>query len=192
MRATKLARIVAQVRDRRDATRIAVNTWDGYIREGRRSRELLRTVASQVDFFILNEAEAKALTRTTSLATALPLLTAQRCIVTLGTIGALVGGDALDVQLVPALHMPVGRVVDTTGAGDVWCGAFLAAYLRTGQLAQSMSIAAILSSVKCTGWGFDRLLPLRFRRPEDVIQHVIGLREGGVQTRLSDFAAETG
>lgn len=188
MRAAKVARIVAATTARAAAPRIAVNTWMGYVTESRRSRELLATVAAAVDFFILNEAEVKALTGTATLSAALARVPAKRCIVTLGAVGALVGGSALDVQLMPALHVPVGRVVDTTGAGDVWCGAFLAAYLRTGNLAQSLSIAAVLASIKCTGWGYERLATLRFRRPVDVFEYAIGLRDGGVQTRLPDFA----
>jgi ribokinase len=186
MRPQKVAKIVDKARRVSPTTTISMNTWQGYLTT-RRSRQRVQALAAQVDIFILNEVEAKALTRTSSLATAMRMIAAKRFIVTLGDIGAIVGGAEDETQLVPALHVPFDRIIDTTGAGDAWCGAFLAAYIRTGNLYTSLSTASIVSSIKCTGWGFERLRTLRFRVPADAIEHVIGLREGGVQKRLSDY-----
>ena len=79
------------------------------------------------------------------------------------------------------------NVVDTTGAGDVWCGAFLAAYKLTDDLMKSVTIASILSSIKCSGWNFKRLINLRFREPDEVIEYIIGMKEGGFQKRILDY-----
>jgi ribokinase len=187
MRAVKVAKIMKRIKEVSPNTKVSVNTWTGYIKEGRKSREILLDLASEADFFILNEGEAKALTRTESISTALRLIKAKTLIVTLGEIGAIVGGEETETQIVPALRVPYKKVVDTTGAGDTWCGGFLVAYKLTGNMFKSMTVASILSSIKCSGWGFDRIKNLRFREPNDVIEYVIGLKEGRIQKRISDY-----
>ena len=180
-------KIVDKVRSKSPETLISLNTWMGYIKEGRRNRELLKELALKSDFFILNDSEAKALAGTQSLSTALRLLKARMLIVTLGEIGAIISREDGEVQMVPALNFPVWRVVDTTGAGDVWCGAFLAAYKVSGDVMRSVTAASIISGIKCSGWGFEKLKNLRFKEVEDLIDYVIGLREGALQKRLTDY-----
>lgn len=187
MRATKVAKIVKRIKETSPDTEVSVNTWIEYINEGRRSRRILKELALEADFFILNDSEAKALTQTDSISTALRLLSAKRLIVTLGELGAIISGEKVGMQMVPALKAPLRKVVDTTGAGDVWCGAFLAAYKLTGDLMKSVTVASIISSIKCSGWGFSNLINLRFREPDDVIEYVIGLKEGSLQKRISDY-----
>lgn len=187
MRATKVAKIVNRIKDVSPDTSVSVNTWIDYIKEGRRSREILKELSLKVDFFMLNDSEAKALTRADSISTALRFLKAKMLIVTLGELGAIISGKDMEMQMVPALNVPAGKVVDTTGAGDAWCGAFLAAYKLTGDLMKSVTVASIISSIKCSGWGFSNLTNLRFREPDDVIEYVIGLKEGSLQKRISDY-----
>ena len=93
--------------------------------------------------------------------------------------------------MVPVLNTPSRHVVDTTGAGDVWCGAFVAAYKLTDDLMKSVTIASILSSLKCSGWNFQKLINLRFRKPEDVIEYIIGMKEGALQKRIPDYTLQT-
>jgi len=152
-----------------------------------RSRETLRKVASQVDFFILNDAEAKLLAQTDSISSALRILKANTLIVTLGELGAIVSSLDGFRQLVPAFVVPSSRVVDTTGAGDTWCGAFLAAYMLTEDLTKAVTFASVVSGIKCSGWGMENLVNLRFKDPDDAIEYVIGLREGRVQKKISDY-----
>ena len=90
--------------------------------------------------------------------------------------------------MVPALNAPTRNVIDTTGAGDVWCGAFLAAYKLTEDLMKSVTIASIISSIKCSDWNFKRLIKLRFRKPDEVIEYIIGMKEGALQKRIPDYA----
>jgi fructose-1-phosphate kinase PfkB-like protein len=108
-------------------------------------------------------------------------------VITLGELGAIVKGRGTGIQMIPALAMPERKVVDTTGAGDVWCGAFLSTYRITGELLKSVTIASILSSIKCSGWNFKKLTSLRFRKPDDAIEYVIGLKEGALQKRIPDY-----
>ena len=164
---------------------ISVNTWIGYIRGN--NRNILKEIASEVDCFILNDSEAKALTEARSLSMALKLIKSKMLVVTLGELGAIISKEDGEVQMVPALRFPVEKVVDTTGAGDTWCGSFLAAYKQTGDLMKSVTVASIVSSIKCSGWGFSKLLNLRFKKVDDIINYVIGLKEGGIQKNILDY-----
>lgn len=60
-------------------------------------------------------------------------------VVTLGADGSVVLGASRRVRC-PAV--PVPRVVDTTGAGDSFAAAFLAEYLRSGDVARSLRCGA--------------------------------------------------
>ncbi len=187
MRATKVDKIVKKIKKESPSTSLSINTWIDYINEGRKTRNILKKLAEITDFFILNDSEAKALMKTSSLSTALRLLKARMLIVTLGEFGAIISGEKGVIQMVPALKVPLGKVVDTTGAGDTWCGAFLATYKLTSDLMKSVTTASIISSIKCSDWGFNRLINLRYRNPDDVIEYFIGLKEGSLQKRISDF-----
>ena len=187
IRAAKLSRMINLIKSSTSKAKVSVNTWIGYIAEGKRNRETLRKVASQVDFFILNDAEAKLLAQTDSISSALRILKAKTLIITLGELGAIVSSLDGFRQLVPAFVIPSSKVVDTTGAGDTWCGAFLAAYMLTEDLTKAVTFASVVSGIKCSGWGMENLVNLRFKDPDDAIEYVIGLREGCVQKKISDY-----
>jgi len=186
MRVKKAVKIIDTIKKESPDTLISINTWLGYIQEGKKSREALKKLALKVDFFILNDSEAKALTQTSSVSTALRLLKAKNLVVTLGELGAIISNES-GIQMIPALSSPIGKIVDTTGAGDTWCGAFLAAYKLTGNLMKSVTVASIISSIKCSGWGFNKLRNLHFRELDDVIEYIIALKEGSLQKRLIDY-----
>ncbi|EQD65847.1 ribokinase [mine drainage metagenome] len=86
-----------------------------------------------VDFLIPNESEAALLTgqqvesvaQAESAARALRRRGARCVIVTLGAQGALVCAEGAETLLVGAFN--AGAVVETTGAGDAFCGGFAAA-----------------------------------------------------------------
>lgn len=186
MRVKKVVKIIDKIRKESPDTMISINTWLGYIQEGKKSREALKKLALKVDFFILNDSEAKALTQTSSVSTALRLLKANNLVVTLGELGAIISNES-GMQMIPALSSPIGRIVDTTGAGDTWCGAFLAAHKLTENLMKSVTVASIISSIKCSGWGFNKLKNLHFRELDDVIEYILALKEGSLQKRLIDY-----
>jgi len=121
MAPTKTVKIFEKIRKTSPKTKISINTWINYIRQSRRNRAILKDLALKADFFILNDTEAKALAQTDSISTALRLLKAKMLIVTLGQLGAIINGEDVGIQMIPALNVPLENVVDTTGAGDtVW------------------------------------------------------------------------
>ena len=183
----KVEKIVSKIKDALPKTNISVNTWTGYLKGGKNLR-LLKEIATEVDFFIVNDSEAKLLTKTESLSIALRLLKARTLVVTLGEFGAIINREDGEVQMVPALRFPVEKIVDTTGAGDAWCGAFVAAYELTKDFVKAVTAASVISSIKCTGWGFSKLLSLRFKNVDSIAEYVIGLKEGTLQRRISDYS----
>ncbi|MCJ7721667.1 carbohydrate kinase family protein [Candidatus Bathyarchaeota archaeon] len=190
MRPSKVSRILDKIKQKSPETKVSVNTWIDYIKEGRKNRRLLKDIALKADFFIVNDTEAKALAQTDSLSSAVRLLKAKRLIVTLGNLGAIISGEDVGMQMVPALNLSPDKVVDTTGAGDVWCGAFLATYNLTEDLAKSVSAASTISRIKCSDWGFQSLVNLHFKEPNDVIEFVMGLKDGGIQKRIFDYVKD--
>jgi len=187
MRPSKVARILDKIKRKSPETKVSVNTWIDYIKEGRRNRRILKDIALKADFLIMSDTEAKALAQTDSISSAVRLLKAKRLIVTLGIFGAIISEENGDLQMVPGLNLSPDKLVDTTGAGDVWCGAFLATYNLTEDFGKSVSAASTISRIKCSDWGFQSLINLRFKEPNDVIEFVMGLKDGGIQKRMLDY-----
>jgi len=187
MRPSKVARILDKIKRKSPETKVSVNTWIDYIKEGRRNRRILKDIALKADFLIMSDTEVKALAQTDSISSAVRLLKAKRLIVTLGNFGAIISGENVEMRMVPALNLSPDKVVDTTGAGDVWCGAFLATYNLTEDFGKSVSAASTISRIKCSDWGCQSLINLRFKEPNDVIEFVMGLKDGGIQKRMLDY-----
>jgi ribokinase len=187
MQPSKVVKIVDKIKKKSPETLVSVNTWLDYIREGRKNRRILKDIALKADFLIMSDTEVKALTQTDSISSAVRLLKAKRLIVTLGSLGAIIRGEDVGLQMVAALNLPPDKVVDTTGAGDVWCGAFLATYNLTEDFSKSVSAASTISRIKCSDWGFQSLIKLHFKEPNDVIEFFMGLKDGGIQKRILDY-----
>jgi ribokinase len=182
----RVDKIMTKIKEASPKTAISVNTWMGYMNE-KKNREILRELALRADFFIINDSEAKALASADSLSIALKLLKARILVVTLGEFGAIINTEDGDVQMVPALRFPVEKILDTTGAGDAWCGAFLAAYKLSRDFVKAVTAASVISSIKCTGWGFSKLQNLRFKNVEEIADYIIGIKEGSLQKSLLDY-----
>jgi 2-dehydro-3-deoxygluconokinase len=58
------------------------------------------------------------------------------------------------------------RIVDATGAGDTFCGAFLARILAGESPEPAARYAAVAAALKCTGYGAVAPIPL----PEQVLE----------------------
>jgi sugar/nucleoside kinase (ribokinase family) len=187
MKPPKAAKIAGDIKKRSPDVRLSTSAWIGYMKT-QKERKTLAKLASQVDFFMLNEFEAKALTQTNSLSLALERIKTRNLIVTMGKLGAIVSSVDSDQQMVPALANPTGKIVDTTGAGDVWNGAFLASYSVTNDLMKAVTAASIISSIKCSQWGFKAIQKLAFKKPLDAVEYVLALKEGNMQRRITDFS----
>ena len=187
MQPSKVKGILDKIKHKSPETLVSVNTWIDYINEGRRNRRILKDIALKADFLIMSDTEVKALAQTDSISSAVRLLKAKRLIVTLGIFGAIISEENGNLHMVPALNLSPDKLVDTTGAGDVWCGAFLATYNLTEDFAKSVSAASTISRIKCSDWGFQSLVNLRFKEPNDVIEFVMGLKDGGIQKRIFDY-----
>jgi ribokinase len=74
---------------------------------------------------------------------------AEWCAVTLGNKGAL-GYDGKDFISQDSFNVDV---VDTTGAGDVYHGAFVYRYSKGGDWSQCMKFASAVAAMKCTELG---------------------------------------
>lgn len=111
-----------------------------------------------VDVAIVNEIEGRILAGVQSPSQAAPhllALGAGAVIVTLGAAGALLVTRE-GVQPVPA---PAVQVVDTAGAGDVFCGVLAASLHQGGRLADAVPAAVAAASLAVTRRGTSSAFP---------------------------------
>ena len=109
-------------------------------------------VWTKTDFLIVNETEARQLTgNITEDNQKLCLLLRSQvrlgAVITLGAMGAI--GIAADGEIV-TVASPSIAVVDTTGAGDAFVGAFCSGWLRTLDLRASLQLGTAAGSLACT------------------------------------------
>jgi ribokinase len=92
--------------------------------------ELPQGLTDALDVLVVNEQEAQAVAGESTLEEALAVLVARvpEVVVTLGAAGAVLARRRQEPVLVPGV--PAREVLDTTGAGDAFCGAFAAARAR--------------------------------------------------------------
>lgn len=119
------------------------------------------------DFVIPNESEASSLTgravnsveQVGAAARHLQERGARHVIVTLGERGALVCPPGGDPVLVPAFF--AGACVETTGAGDAFCGAFASALAERQQILQAARFACAAAGLSVTRPGTAQSMPRR-------------------------------
>ena len=73
-------------------------------------------------------------------------------VITLGKYGAI-GMQKGDMQCTTVKAYPIDKVVDTTGAGDVFHGAFLYGLLKGWDLKKNMQFANVCAGLKCAKIG---------------------------------------
>ncbi len=116
------------------------------------ARELPRELIGRLDYLIVNEHEACAIGGSDRLGVASATLASlvDRVVVTLGSAGAVLYDRGAELARVPA---PRVTAVDTTGAGDTFCGAFAAAIAdgRDYEDAARFATAAAALSVQTIG-----------------------------------------
>ena len=122
-------------------------------------------VIDLVDYLIVNELEAHAIAETLGVgdkdlmivAKALSMKGKLDCIVTLGAGGSIAMTQKGSGWRVPALELK--EVVDTTGAGDCYCGTLAAAIHNKLALGSAMRRASIASSLACLKRGAQESYP---------------------------------
>jgi sugar/nucleoside kinase (ribokinase family) len=118
-----------------------------------RREGMMRVIqAGAVDLLFANEHEAQQLTGTSDLGEALPLLSARvpTLVITRGAEGALgiENGKAVEI---PAA--PVAKVVDSTGAGDLFAAGFLTARCRGHDMRKCLQTGAIAAAEVISHFG---------------------------------------
>lgn len=118
-----LPTVTAAVREARDAGALTVVN-------AAPATDLPNALTDALDVLVVNDAEARAVAGRKTVDEAVEALRQRvpTVLVTRGAEGVVVATATGSVDLVPAV--PARRVVDTTGAGDTFCGAFAAAAAR--------------------------------------------------------------
>ena len=126
------------------------------------ARSLPDDLVAALDVLVVNEQEALAVAGQTGPLEAAVEVLLQRVpqvVVTLGAAGAQVGVRGRDLTLVPGV--PARSVVDTTGAGDVFCGALAAAQARGLPLLEAVSYGCAAASLSVERAGAAASAPTR-------------------------------
>jgi len=107
------------------------------------------TLLPNVDVLLPNEKEAALLSGSSDVRKGASLLKAKTVVITLGKDGYF-AKDGDDVYSEPAVEV---EVVDTTGAGDAFCGSF--AFFLSGEVAlkNSLRLASLYASLETTKKG---------------------------------------
>jgi ribokinase len=121
---------------------------------------VFRSLLESVDVLILNEGEAAALSGSASgdwtvVARDLRRFGPDTVIVTLGADGA-VAADGITTHTQKPFAV---EVVDTTGAGDAFCGAVAAAYAQGRPLAEALRRGCAAGALATTRLGAQTALP---------------------------------
>jgi ribokinase len=125
------------------------------------SFEEIKPFLAQVDAFLPSEVELRALLPGMGLAPALEMLAAAcrgTAAVKLGAHGSLVwdraAGEARAVSALPV------AAVDPTGAGDAFCGGFLAGLVETGDPVRAARFGTVSAGLAIHHHGADGVLPI--------------------------------
>jgi sugar/nucleoside kinase (ribokinase family) len=133
--------------------------------------EALKKVISRVDFFIINEAEARQLSGESNLiraAKAIQGMGVKNLIVKRGEYGVLMF-NGKSVFAAPAY--PLEEVFDPTGAGDTFAGGFMGYLANTGNLSedgvrQGVVVGSVMASFNVEAFSLDRLKTLSYQEIE--------------------------
>lgn len=136
---------------------VALDPQEDYIKG---NKSLIRDMVSQLDIFMPSAEEVQRLLGTSdwgAAARTFAELGPQVVLIKLGAHGSLVYDRRRGAQFcVPAF--PVKHVIDTTGAGDSFCGAFMARYLiDPAQPEEAARAGAVAASFAVEGYGVDPL-----------------------------------
>lgn len=133
----------------------------------RHRHEFLDLIDAHVDVLFANEVEITSLFEVATVADAVEALRRHRrwrvAAVTLGAKGSLVVTDDATIEC-PAV--PVDRVVDTTGAGDLYAAGFLHGLTTGADLARCAHLGSVAAAEVISHMGARPQVPLRTLVPE--------------------------
>lgn len=119
-----------------------------------------------VDYLVVNELEARMMAEAIGIPASQDLMMMAKalsakgkldCIITLGSNGAIAMDENGTGWRVPAMDLK--EVVDTTGAGDCFCGTLAAAIHSKFALASAMRRASVAASLSCMKKGAQESYP---------------------------------
>jgi len=142
---------------------IALDTMNFWI-DG--SREALEKVLKEVDILLINESEAKSLSRENNILKAAGVIVSMgpgTVVIKRGEFGSLLIAPNI---CVPVPAMPIEGVVDPTGAGDTFAGGFLGYLASQGNLEDeslrhAMLLGTIMASFTIESFGIERIASLQ-------------------------------
>ena len=117
-----------------------------------KDRELSRKMAEMADILIMSASYSRLVTNAGRAEDGMAYFASRGpkvIISTQGTHGCLAWIDG-HVEVFPGYSV---KAVDSTGAGDVFNGAFIAAYMRGSDVRQAIRYATIAAALKCTQIG---------------------------------------
>jgi len=134
------------------------------------ARPLPDALLADVDLLVVNEHEARTLAGAASAENAVDLLLqhVSAVVVTLGRRGALVASVGAARTVVPGHDV---AAVDTTGAGDTFCGALVAALAEGDQLAGAVELATAAAALSVQRVGAVPSIPTREEIDDFRAQH---------------------
>ncbi len=155
---------------------VALDTMNFWINS---EPKFLKEAISSVDLVIINEGEARELTRAASLVKAAQVIRSwgpKTVIIKRGEYGALLfHGD----EIFSAPGLPIERVKDPTGAGDSFAGGFLGYVARSGKvttpvLRQAVVVGSAMASFNVEEFSCRRLQKITL---EDVQKRIHAFKE---------------
>ncbi len=134
--------------------------------------DVLKKVIAKVDFFIINEGEARQLTGEVNLVKAAKLILAmgaKNLIIKRGEYGVLLFTSD---SIFAAPAYPLENVFDPTGAGDTFAGGFMGYLANTGNLSengvrQAIIYGSVMASFNVEDFSLDRLRTLTHSEIEE-------------------------
>lgn len=142
---------------------ISLNTHVGYFQ---RYKKGLLDLIKEVDVFTLNDEEATFLIGAKRFEWSMKMfkkIEHNIIVITLGVIGSAIIEDG-EVNFFPSVIQP--KIVDLTGCGDAFAGAFVSSFLKTENSIKSANIANSVASITATDWNFKALEKMRYRSLE--------------------------
>lgn len=136
----------------KNGRKVAFTLSDGFCVERHRNEFIGLIKEGKIDILFANEAELMSLCETDDFDAAVKQTAKQvdMLIVTRGEKGAIAvqGGDMVAVDA-----EPVTRIVDTTGAGDLFAAGFLSGYAEQRPIADCLTIGAIAAAEVISHYG---------------------------------------